>query len=168
LKPNYIKGGVAILAGILCFIPVFLPYLSIKGYGGGGSYMNGIESLKHGSGFTMFVLIVSLLTMIAALLLIIIGILMFVPQVKLPKKLGCIATIVVGALALLTGLLGMIDIGTTTGLSVGAGSVLYFLFGLLTIAAVVAMKFVLKEETATKKAPAPKAATPPPAATTAK
>ena len=140
MKPNYIKGGVAILAGILCFIPAFLDFVASGGYGFSYDfYFKHISELPTGPAICVAL---ALITMIVGILLVVYGALLFVPkiQAKLSGKMWMIFMCIVGAIALVTGAASMIEASP----NIGAGAILFLVFGLLTIVAAIVVKFTVK------------------------
>ena len=145
MKLNYKYGLVAVLAGVFLFIPVFLTPYAFGGYNPKITFFDALNA----SGLTVFVGVLGLLTMIAAILLIVYGALLFTNiATKELTKFAMTVIIVVSSLALLTAIFAIID-AVSNGWGVdakpGVGTILYLVFGVLAIAGALVVKFTDKK-----------------------
>lgn len=170
MKPNQIKGGISILSGILLFIPFWLNYMqmTMMGVTGGASYIDTFKHIGDAKALTAVALVFGLLSLIAAVVLVVYGILLFlnIKGEKLGGKMSLILPIAIGAFAILAGILAIADVADLQSqinamldpsdpkmTYVALGGILFLVFGVVTIAATITAKFLVKE----KQAPAPAA-----------
>jgi len=150
-KANIIKGCTAIALGAMIFGFLALSLMTVTG--APNSLMpNFYDLLEHISdaegGLMTFVGVMTIFSVIAAALLIIMGIVILIGVKEgMMKRVFFIGMLVAGAIFMLTGIVAMAEF-SGTGINVGAGPILVLIIGIATLAFALVNKFVLEKKKA--------------------
>lgn len=149
MKKTQLYGIVAIALAVLLAIPTLLAAFGVAGFD--VTYMDILEDLNFDLEFMGVLMQIGLiLTLIAAVCLVVYGVLLLLNKEGL-LKYNMIITVVAGALALVTFLATLLycgDMGTVMGIKitadVGIGAILFGVFGAISIASSFVLKAIKK------------------------
>jgi len=140
---NIIKGAVGIGIGVFVFIFLALPIvttrfiITIR-----MSFYDLLENLSYTDGMGTFVGVLTILSIIMAVAMLVLGILALVAKFGKMNLIYFIGTLVAGIIFLLTAIFAMAEF-SGTGTNIGAGAVLMLILGIGTIVWAIVAKLVL-------------------------